>query len=117
MATKRLNRTEGERNEIPSANRQMLLNAFIGHLTKTAIALTALMLPIHKFIRDSVEHSFGCDMSKQKSKALQIVDVSFEINELVFTKITKGSRPWPSRIIEIHNERIRVYFFGDNGRV
>lgn len=57
-------------------------------------------------------------MSKLKKKQIaKIPDVQYELFEIVFCKIRGCSRYWPSRIISIADEKVKVEFFGDNKRV
>lgn len=53
--------------------------------------------------------------NKNKDKVAE-VDVEYSLNELVFCKI-RGSRPWPSRVIRIEDNKVMVEFLADNRRM
>lgn len=57
-------------------------------------------------------------MSESKKK--QIVEKrndDFQLHEIVFCKMRGYACFWPSRIVSIENEKVKVEFLGDMGRV
>lgn len=58
------------------------------------------------------------DKLKKQTKSLSVSKTqfiklnNFKVNSLVLAK-QKYSYPWPARVLEIHSEKVKVFFFGD----
>lgn len=50
-------------------------------------------------------------------KQLLKIEETYQVGELVFVRMRGYSKWWPSRIIEVSNNRVKVFFFGCLGQV
>lgn len=55
-------------------------------------------------------------MAENKKKQLVLCDIEYKINEIVWCKM-RGYGQWPSRIIELDGNKVKVFFLGYMGAV